>query len=90
MKRDKTTGIIRTLDELGRIVVPREVRKTLDLAPGDSMEIAIVDGCLVFAPQRTHCVFCGRKENLVTQYNGHHACGHCMAGLERSLGIGAK
>jgi len=41
------TGIIRRIDELGRIVIPKEIRRTLRLHEGDEMEITVDDGCLM-------------------------------------------
>lgn len=50
----KTTGIVRRLDDLGRIVIPREIRHTLGLADGDPLEIAIEDGNLILMPYRPY------------------------------------
>ena len=44
----KITGIIRRIDELGRIEIPKEIRRAGGLREGDPMEILIDNGCVVF------------------------------------------
>lgn len=44
----KATGIIRRVDDLGRIVIPKEIRQTLHIKEGDPMEIYVDDGCVIF------------------------------------------
>lgn len=44
----KPTGIIRRIDDLGRVVIPKELRRTLGLAEGDPMEIFTEGGCVIF------------------------------------------
>ena len=44
----KATGIVRRIDDLGRIVIPKEIRKTLRLREGDPMELFVQDGCVMF------------------------------------------
>lgn len=43
----KTTGVVRRIDELGRIVVPKEIRKTLKIRDGESLEIFLEDGNII-------------------------------------------
>lgn len=49
----KATGIIRRIDDLGRVVIPKEIRKTLNIRDGDSLEIYRVDDGVVFKPYKT-------------------------------------
>ena len=58
-----TTGIVRRLDELGRIVLPMELRKTLDLKVRDSIEITVEKGSIVLRKYSQSCVFCGKENN---------------------------
>lgn len=44
----KATGIVRNIDPLGRIVIPKEIRRTLGIREGDPMEIYIADGSVLF------------------------------------------
>lgn len=46
----KTTGIVRRVDDLGRVVIPNEIRKTLGIKENDPMEFCIKDDCVVFKP----------------------------------------
>ena len=73
----KSTGIIRKVDELGRIVLPIELRRTLDISEHDEMEI-FIDGDQVILRKFEHnCVFCGSSQNLV-QYKGKNVCNKCI------------
>lgn len=73
------TGIVRKIDELGRIVLPIEVRKLFDLKEKDSVEIFTDEGGIYLKPYDTkHCVFCKEKENLVP-HNDRYICGTCLA-----------
>lgn len=76
----KGTGIIRKVDELGRIVLPIELRRTLEIGERDALEI-FVDGQSVilrkFAPC---CAFCGNTENLL-DFKGKRICAACTAEL---------
>lgn len=50
----KTTGIVRRLDDLGRIVIPKEIRRTCGIVEGDPLEIAIEDGNIILTPYRPY------------------------------------
>ena len=76
----RAMGIIRRLDELGRVVIPVEMRRMLDLADRDMVEIA-VDG------DRGVC-FCSRSEALV-EYHNRRVCASCMRELS-AMGGGTK
>lgn len=55
----KSTGIVRKIDELGRIVLPIEIRNTLDIKPKDSIEIFVDDDKIVLKKYQPSCIFCG-------------------------------
>ena len=57
MKRMKSTGIVRKVDELGRIVLPIELRRTLDIAERDSLEIYIDGSNVVMKKYQPACIF---------------------------------
>ena len=57
----KSTGIVRKVDELGRIVLPIEMRRTLDIAERDPLEIYVEGDGIVLKKVQSACVFCGKK-----------------------------
>lgn len=73
----KTTGIIRKVDELGRIVLPIELRRTLDLAERDELEIYLDDDRIVLRKFEPSCVFCGSSHKLVS-FRGKNVCQECI------------
>lgn len=75
----KATGIVRRIDDLGRIVIPKEIRQTYVIADGDPLEIFTDgNGGIVLRPYRPGCVFCGMsdEEDLV-EVHGHRVCRRC-------------
>ena len=60
----KSTGIVRQLDELGRIVLPREMRKTLGMEERDPLEIWADGNTIVLRKFRVGCVFCGSGKQV--------------------------
>jgi transcriptional pleiotropic regulator of transition state genes len=77
----KSTGVIRKLDELGRIVLPRELRIKLDLNEKDPMEIFIDGSMIVLKKYETSCIFCGGEDTIV-QLNDKLICKKCMKKLK--------
>ena len=65
----KATGIVRKVDELGRIVLPSELRKTMHVAVGDSFELFTNENTVVLKKYEPGCVLTGTMEDLV-EYNG--------------------
>ncbi len=79
----KTTGVIRKLDELGRIVIPIEQRRTLDINLHDPVEISIEDGKIVIKKYHTACIFCGNAQNVMT-FRDKPICKKCLNELIRN------
>ena len=77
MLRMKSTGIIRKVDELGRIVLPIELRRTLDIEVRDEMEIYIDDDKIVLQKFEPTCLFCGSDRSLIT-YQRKNVCQDCI------------
>lgn len=75
----KATGIIRKVDELGRIVLPIELRRTMDIAVRDELEIFIDNDRVVLQKCEQHgsCVFCGSNQELQS-YRGKNVCRDCL------------
>lgn len=78
----KSTGIVRKVDNLGRVVVPKETRNTLDIAEGDSVEIYVDGEYILLKKYQPACIFCGEAQD-VNQYMGKNICKACLAGLRR-------
>ncbi len=60
----KSTGIIRKVDELGRIVIPMELRKKLKIAEKDPIEIFTDGSSIILKKFQPNCIFCGNTKNL--------------------------
>ena len=73
----KSTGIVRKVDELGRIVLPIELRRTLDIAVRDELEIYLDDDKVVLRKYEPSCIFCTSSRNLVS-YRGRNVCMACI------------
>ena len=78
----KEVGIVRKLDELGRIVLPIELRRTFNIAEGDPLEIFVDNGRIVLAKYEANCTLCGSKEDIV-EYNNKSVCKKCIDNLNR-------
>ena len=61
----KSTGIVRKVDELGRIVLPIELRRTLDIAEKDALEIYVDGSTIVLKKYRPSCIFCDSSRDLM-------------------------
>lgn len=79
----KSTGIVRKVDELGRIVLPIELRRTLDIAEKDALEIYVDGSTIVLKKFRPSCVFCDSSRDLVT-YKDKNICPRCLRDLKNS------
>jgi len=73
----KSTGIVRKVDELGRIVLPIELRRTLDIAERDELEIYLDDDKVVLRKYEPSCIFCASSHGLVN-YHGKNVCMECI------------
>ena len=76
----KSTGIVRKVDELGRIVLPIELRRTLDIAERDELEIYLDDDKVVLKKYEPACIFCGSSCGLVS-YHGRNVCMECIENM---------
>jgi transcriptional pleiotropic regulator of transition state genes len=76
----KSTGIVRHLDELGRIVLPMEIRNTLDIGPKDKLEIFVEGEKIILKKYAPSCTFCGSTKNNII-LNNKRVCKDCLAKL---------
>ena len=79
----KSTGIIRKVDELGRIVIPIELRRTLDIAERDELEIFMDGDNIVLRKFEPFCVFCSSSYGLVS-YKGKNVCRDCISSMKEA------
>lgn len=79
----KSTGIVRKVDELGRIVLPIELRRTLDIAEKDSLEIYVDDDTIILRKYQPACVFCDNARDVVV-YKGKNVCKDCIESLKKT------
>lgn len=78
----KSTGIVRKIDELGRIVLPIELRRTLDISEKDSVEIYVEQDTIMLKKYKPTCVFCSGSESVV-DFKGKNICAECIASLRK-------
>ena len=76
----KSTGIVRKVDELGRIVLPIELRRTLDIAQRDALEIYVDEDRIILKKYMPSCIFCGDAKDVV-DYKGKNVCPNCLKSL---------
>lgn len=77
----KSTGIVRKLDELGRVVLPIELRRTMDLNIHDTVEIFVEDDKIILKKYHPACIFCGDARD-VTTFKGKLVCVNCLRELQ--------
>ena len=76
----KSTGMVRQLDTLGRIVIPVELRRTMDLPLKDTLEIFVDGDQIVLKKYHPACVFCNDARDVIS-YKGKLVCRRCLAEL---------
>lgn len=77
----KALGIVRTIDKLGRIVLPAELRKSMDYAVDEPLEIFVEDDKVILKKYNPACLFCGSSENTV-KYKDKLVCADCAKKLK--------
>ena len=80
----KSTGIVRKIDELGRLVLPMEIRQTMDIQTRDALEIFTENDRIILQKYRPACIFCGNADN-VQYFKGKRICAACAEGIKAEL-----
>ena len=80
----KSTGVVRKVDELGRIVLPIEIRKVLDIKQKDAIEIFTDEDKIILQKYQPACVFCSSADDIV-YFNGKRVCAACVAKLKEQF-----
>lgn len=78
----KSTGIIRKVDELGRIVVPIELRNKLNINIKDEVEIYVDKSSIILKKFQPSCIFCGSSKNL-TEFEDKLICDKCLEKIKK-------
>ena len=78
----KTTGVIRQLDSLDRIVLPIELRRTLDIGPKDMLEIFVEGTSVILHKYEPDCLFCGSSRDLIS-YKDKMICVRCLKEMKQ-------
>jgi len=76
----KSTGIVRKVDELGRLVIPKELRRTLDIEEKDALEIYVEGEQIILKKYEPTCIFCGEGKDVLN-YKGKNICKNCLEEL---------
>ena len=82
MSHLKSTGIVRKVDELGRIVLPIELRHTLDIEPKDSLEIYVDGNTILLRKYHPTCIFCESSSDVVS-FRGKNVCRKCIQTMNK-------
>ncbi|HHV46255.1 MAG TPA: AbrB/MazE/SpoVT family DNA-binding domain-containing protein [Tissierellia bacterium] len=77
----KSTGIVRKVDRLGRVVIPIELRRNLDIEEKDALEIFIDGEHIVLKKYAPACIFCGQAKD-VTTFKNKNICPSCLKEIE--------
>ena len=78
----KSTGIVRKVDELGRIVLPIELRRTMDIAEKDAIEIYVDGASIILRKYEPTCIFCGDAKNVIN-CRGKNICPNCLKEMKK-------
>ena len=78
----KTTGVIRQLDALGRVVLPIELRRTLDINTRDMLEILVEGESIILRKYEPDCLFCGSSRDLIS-YKDKMICVRCLKEMKQ-------
>lgn len=73
----KSTGIVRKIDDLGRLVIPKELRKTMNINPKDPVEVFVEGEKIILKKYEPACVFCGSADDTF-EYEGRMVCKECI------------
>lgn len=80
----KCTGIVRKVDELGRIVLPIELRRTLGIEEKDRIEIFVDGESIILRKYQPACIFCDNAKDIIN-YKGKNICPDCIRAMNEKL-----
>ena len=80
----KSTGITRKVDELGRVVIPIELRRTMEIEEKDPLEIYVDGDKIILRKHEPACLFCASAENI-EHYKGRNICQSCISAMKDEI-----
>jgi len=80
----KSTGIVRKIDSLGRLVIPKEIRRIFDIDAQQGMEIHVEGHRIIISKHQNKCVFCDETDRLLP-FNGKLVCCLCSGRIGQTL-----
>ncbi len=78
----KATGIVRPVDPLGRVVIPVELRRTLNIKTDDSLEVFVDGEYIMLKKYEPACIFCGNAKD-VENIHGKNVCRNCLDEMKK-------
>ena len=79
----KSTGIVRPVDSLGRVVLPIELRRILDIEKDTSLEVYVDEDRIILKKYQPACVFCDDSKDIVV-FRGKNVCLNCIKALQET------
>ena len=77
------SGMVRNVDKMGRVVIPKEIRKQLNIeVENDSLEISVEGDNIILRKYRPACFICNTLDEIVN-YNGYNVCVNCIEKLQK-------
>ena len=80
----KSTGVVRKLDDLGRIVIPIELRRTMDIGLRDTLEIFVEGDEIILKKYHPACIFCNDARDFI-HYKDKLVCRRCLEELKQEV-----
>ncbi len=78
----KSTGIVRTVDSVGRMVLPAEIREKFGIKEGGELEIFVDSNSIILKKYEPTCIFCGSSKDI-TVFNERNLCSKCLNKLKK-------
>jgi transcriptional pleiotropic regulator of transition state genes len=82
----KSTGVVRRIDELGRIVLPSEIRRVFGIREGDELDISVEGERVILEKRRDLCLFCGAESPDVL-FKGRRVCASCVGEMSETVAV---
>lgn len=86
---NKSIGIIKRIDELGRVVIPKEIRLQFGIVEKDPIEIFVENGSIILRKYQPNCIFCGSEKDI-KEYDNKFICSKCIAEIVNMNKNGGK
>lgn len=85
----KSTGVVRKIDELGRIVLPSELRRVFGIREGDELAISVDGERVILEKRQDVCIFCSAEQPTI-DFRGRAVCDICAGELGKQGRIEVK